>query len=260
MGKDVCFKFTSQYLERQLTNSPVDVQQISFSWDLSMSERLSPTGDFLGSYSIKDLEYRCFKPPGQKSAKGSKYLRILHYNLVWDITEMQVKTHVKADFPNAVGPPTMQLCKQKPIAAGERRTGESRSIGLERDIMITEGDEEMPQIHEGSQGVDDVRAIPEARPPGRGREASLDLDEFLGGRSLIEDLARAHPHQRRESPEYNRQRPQLRNRSSNRYIVDDGIPIGTPPNQLRMVQLSSSSSFAGTSKQDGRRREGTYIF
>ncbi|KAH7410655.1 hypothetical protein BKA64DRAFT_359215 [Cadophora sp. MPI-SDFR-AT-0126] len=233
----------------------IDVQQISFSWDLSMSEKLSAAGDFLGSYSIKDLEYKCFRPPGRKTLKGSKYHRILHYNLVWDITEMQVKTYVKANFPKAVGPRTMQLAKQRSIAADEIHAGESRSLGLQRDIMITEGIEEIPSVPDGRHDADGMDAGPIDRRAGRDREPSLDdLDDLLGGRSLIEELARAHPHQHRETSSNDSPGTQLRTRSLNRSAIEDN----TPNNQWRMAQGSNSSSMAGSSKQDGRRREGTY--
>ncbi|KAK0120220.1 hypothetical protein ONS95_011626 [Cadophora gregata] len=230
----------------------VEVQQISFSWDLSMSEKLSAVGDFLGSYSIKDLEYRCLKPSGRK--KGSKYVRILHYNLVWEITEMQVKTYVKAIFPKAVGPPTMQLAKQRPVTAGEMRAGESRSLDLEHDIMITEGIEDLPAVLDGDHDADEMHTDPDVRGSGLDREASIDLDDFIGTHSLLADPARARSRQQMETPSHDNSGTQLRNRSLNRSMAGNNTQIG----QWRIVQAAESPAGTSSPRQDGRYREGCY--
>ena len=230
----------------------VDVQQISFTWDLSMSEKLSPTGDFLGAYSLKDLQDFYIHPQKRKGPKGRQHFRRLEYDLVWHITEMQVKVHVKPIFPRAIGPPTMQLAKQKSISASERWAGESRSVGLQRDITISAAIESPPTVPRSP-----VESPPdlERGTPRTSTGTPMDLDDdFLGGGDLVEELAREHPHRRA-----------LRSRSPN---CDS--PVRTPnpavtgttiaTNSWRMVELSSSSSATGSHVQDGRRREGSPPF
>lgn len=169
---------------------------------------------------------------------------------------MQVKTHVKAIFPRALGPPTMQLAKQRTITADEKRGGESRSVGLERDIMITEGIERPPATPAANHNPAEILTGLNNGTGGRAREPSIDSDVFLENRRLIEDLARAHPHQQTRSPNHQDSPGTVLNGSSNPSINDDNVASYS----WRVAQRSSSSSIAGNLRQDGRRRDGTYGF
>ncbi len=102
-----------------------------------MSQKISPAGVLLGSYGRDDLETYMF-PEVKRKGKRRERLRKLDYELVWEITEMQVKVHVRAHFPNQIGPITTQLAKERRLEEHERTlTGESRSKALIRDIDIT---------------------------------------------------------------------------------------------------------------------------
>ena len=102
-----------------------------------MSQKIDTTGNLLGAYQKEDLDTFMY-PEGFRKGKRRRKLRKLDYDLVWDITEMQVKVHVRAVFPNPSGPLTTQLAKERPIQSNELLfTGESRSKGLERDIEIS---------------------------------------------------------------------------------------------------------------------------
>lgn len=102
-----------------------------------MSQKLDAAGNHLGAYEETDLETYWFP---EEYRKGKRRLRIrrLSYQLIWNITEMQVKVDVRALFPNPPGPLTTQLAQERPFEAHETSyMGESRSRALERDILIS---------------------------------------------------------------------------------------------------------------------------
>jgi hypothetical protein len=139
----------------------VRVQQMPFCWDLIMSQRLDAQGNIVGPYERDDL--RTFWYP-KKKIKGHrrKKLRDLHYNLIWEITEMQVKVYVQAIFPNQVGSPLSQLAKEQALAPDDKTvTGESRSKALDKDIEITNGaNEEHDENDDEDTSEDERRDIP----------------------------------------------------------------------------------------------------
>ena len=115
----------------------MQVQQLPFSWDLGMSQKIDPNGRLLGAYGKDDLETFWY-PERPRKGKRREHLRRLNYDPVWDITEMQVKLHVRPIFPSPVGPLTTQLAKIRPLEACDKLyTGESRSKALKRDIEIS---------------------------------------------------------------------------------------------------------------------------
>ena len=139
-----------------------------------MSQKIDATGNPLGAYEREDLETFWF-PEEYKKGRRRLRLRILHYDLVWDITEMQVKVHVRAVFPNPTGALTTQLAKERPFEAHETiYTGESRSRALERDIEISRA------------------AISK---PGEDAETPREEDEMQEGLTDHLDLAGQHHHQ-----------------------------------------------------------------
>lgn len=114
----------------------MQVQQIPFSWNLEMSQKFDTTGTIV-PYELGDLGTTWFPEEYRKGRRRLKFRR-LDYDLVWDITEMQVKVSVRAIIPNATGPLITQLAKERQIQAHETTyTGESRSKALERDIDIS---------------------------------------------------------------------------------------------------------------------------
>jgi hypothetical protein len=119
-----------------LTKLLVRVQQIPFSWNLSMSQKIDSTGILLGPYGLEDLETYMFPEVKMKGKRRERFRR-LDYELVWDITEMQVKVHVRALFRNQTGPRTTQLAKERRLEGERAPAGESRSKALIRDIEIS---------------------------------------------------------------------------------------------------------------------------
>ena len=102
-----------------------------------MSQKFDASGTLLGAYGRDDLE-ACWFPELYRKGKRRVKLRRLDYDLVWDITEMQVKIHIRAVPQNTSGPLTTQLAKERRFEAHEKLyTGESRSRGLKRDIEIS---------------------------------------------------------------------------------------------------------------------------
>lgn len=123
----------------------IRVQQIPFGWDLSMSQKVDSRGNVLGPYCEADLgcimSSRGKRPPQDRQ-------RVLYYDLIWDITEMQVKIYVQAQFPNLVGPLTSQLAIEKVFDQDEKTAAtESRSTALEKDIQLTHNG--LLEEHEG---------------------------------------------------------------------------------------------------------------
>jgi hypothetical protein len=102
-----------------------------------MSQKIDSTGILIGPYGLEDLETYMFPEVKRKGKRREKFRR-LDYELVWDITEMQVKVHVRPLFRNQTGPRTTQLAKERRLDEDERAlAGESRSKALIRDIEIS---------------------------------------------------------------------------------------------------------------------------
>jgi hypothetical protein len=191
----------------------VHVQQTQFSWDLSMSQKLDAAGNSLGAYKREELE-TFWWPEEYKKGRRRMRLRILHYDLVWNITEMQVKVEVKALFPNPPGSLTTQLAKERPFEAHETAyTGESRSMALERDIEISRAAISRPREEDPlPQEEADVQ------------EGLTDLHGHASTH-LVDDSARQHHPQQPDSTE----RPQTT--SSARIILHLGPRnMNTPVN------------------------------
>jgi hypothetical protein len=161
----------------------VQVQQIPFSWDLTMSQKIDATGTCIGSYELGDLHDFWF-PKEYKKGRRRQRLRILNYDLVWDITEMQVKVHVRALFPNPTGSLPTQLAKERLFEANERTyAGESRSRALERDIEMSRAAISRPDAEAlfPHQGGETQEASTDVRGPARNK--------------LVDDPVMQHPQQ-----------------------------------------------------------------
>jgi hypothetical protein len=172
-----------------------------------MSQKIDSTGNLVGPYEIEDLETYILPEVKRKGKRRAKF-RMLPYDLVWDITEMQVKVHVRALFPDQIGPRTTQLAKERRLDEHERTlTGESRSKALIKDIEITA----TTGLGAGADSLD----APENE---RRRELSFDA----GGPARLqqsEDLAREHHQTGPTEPPWMTSptgaRSQLRSRSMN---------------------------------------------
>jgi hypothetical protein len=128
----------------------VHIQQIPFSWDLTMSQKIDENGQFVGRYYKEDLETVSWETVVKRKRKRSTKLRKLHYELLWHITEMQVKVYVQALFSKQVGLPVFQLANERRLDGNEKIfLGESRSKALVADIEITAAPE-----NEENWGVD----------------------------------------------------------------------------------------------------------
>ncbi|KAF4624696.1 hypothetical protein G7Y89_g13472 [Cudoniella acicularis] len=217
----------------------MDVQQIPFSWDLTMSQQLNANGQHIGSYSQDDL-LTIHWP--EKFVKGKRRwkLRMLEYDLIWDITEMQVKVYIRALFPNANGPPTTQLAKEREIGLDEKvYTGESRSTALQRDIVISGALDESPDDEEFAAQNDN-----EIQLPGVSDDANVQGDQNrevqqhqLGTQGLLFEAPANSIHQQV-------------NHSSDSTLTKEAPDL---PRPIRKPEKSSSS---GRLRSDGRRREG----
>ena len=152
-----------------------------------MSEKLDARGDFIGSYEIDDLDSFMWPEEKKKRVRSVK-LRRLDYDLIWDITEMQVKTFVRAVFPSPIGPLTMQLAKERPLRY-EKAFGESRSHALVKDIQISADAPNATPVPVPAAAINKSRRkVRNAEEP---TEDLQDLDDILGpsGRQLVNDLA-----------------------------------------------------------------------
>ena len=181
-----------------------------------MSQKIDSTGTAVGPYGIDDLETYMFPNLKRKGKRREKFRR-LHYDLVWDITEMQVKVHVRALFPNQIGPLTTQLAKQRQLGAHEKTlTGESRSKALGRDIEITAA-ALLDVIADAADTLDSEmrREVMTDAPESAGLQQSDDLA------GVYEQLVRTEPPQI-TSPTGGRL--QLRVRSMN-----DSVPVSLIP-------------------------------
>ncbi|PMD33385.1 hypothetical protein L207DRAFT_535414 [Hyaloscypha variabilis F] len=217
------------------------VQQIPFCWDLIMSQKLDAQGNIVGPYERDDL--RTFWSP-EKKTKGRrrKKFRDLCYNLIWEITEMQVKVYVQALFPNQVGPALFQLAKEQALGPGEKTvTGESRSKALEKDIEIANG---TTQEHE--DGDDDEDASEDER----------------------REIPRSAPFRSQQDNEHPRSYQQSRTEASSSNsgthqqssrVQDSRLTSGYIQDQARRPTVwSAGTSKSGNSGTDGRRRDGCY--
>ncbi len=107
-----------------------------------MSQKLDAQRNIVGPYERDSLETLMIPKKKIKGRRRRKF-RKLNYNLIWEITEMQVKVYVHAIFPNQVGPPLSQIAKEETLGPDETAiTGESRSKALDKDIEISYGKEE----------------------------------------------------------------------------------------------------------------------
>ena len=140
-----------------------------------MSQKVGLGGNVVGPYCEDDLACLIDSPVKTKSRKRKSRpqqdkQRVLHYNLIWDITEMQVKIHVQALFPNQNGPLFSQLAKERALDTDEKMVAkESRSTALEKDIQLTHPELLEEELQEAN------------RVEGGSDEEILPADGVLGG-------------------------------------------------------------------------------
>lgn len=138
-----------------------------------MSQKLDATGQLIGPYRPEDMKVVNTRQPHRKTQQHF----ILTYDLGWEITEMQVKLHVKAKL--GAEPFTSQLAKQYQLNSHEKKyVSESRSQALQREI----------QIHGGSI-LDSEAADPDNES--NGRHEFLN-DDDIAGNGVRDDFSGAH--------------------------------------------------------------------
>lgn len=102
-----------------------------------MSQKIDANGTLLGSYTKDELQPYWW-PEKYREGRRRRRLKMLDYDFIWNITEMQVKVHIRPIFPNPPGPLTTQLAKECHFESHETiHAGESRSKALEKDIVIS---------------------------------------------------------------------------------------------------------------------------
>jgi len=113
-----------------------------------MAEKKDSEGRSLGPYRKEDLDIYYYPQKKRKGTRRVKLGRLLEFEPIFQINEMQLKIFIKPKFPRPVGPQTMQLAEQ--LASLEDMytrsaahatisiTGnESVSVGLKEDVKIT---------------------------------------------------------------------------------------------------------------------------
>lgn len=256
-----------------------------------MSQKLDIDGNIVGPYGIDEL--RTFWFPEEKT-KGHRreHLRDLDYDLIWDVTEMQVKVYVQAIFPNQLGSPLFQLAKEQALAPDEKTiTGESRSKALDDDIKIAQGQDEDVNENDDDASEDQRRAVlsdnhtlvgsQPSTGPARGGEQRAGAESSTsnigayqqtsqGERPLTTSQNRQHQTQVQQQAHTQQQSPAQHRRT---------IPTD-PPQQIQNQQVSASSgvlrptvtsqrlppntpqspatapSSSSNTRTDGRRRDG----
>lgn len=228
-----------------------------------MSQKLDAQGNIVGPYERDDL--RTFWFPEKKiKVHRRRKLRDLHYALIWEITEMQVKVYVQAIFPNQVGSPLFQLAKEQALGPDEKTvTGEWRSKALDKEIEIGNGanEEHNNEDDEDALEDEDEQVNGNLRQHQRsGAETSSSSFETHQQRSWEkasritsrQEQGRATAH-RAISNEDQEQTQPLLNSAPSGILRQSAILQGLP---LHSTQPSAGASSSSNPKTDGRRRDG----
>lgn len=219
-----------------------------------MSQKVDNDGNIIGAYTAKDLD--SFWPEQKPKSRKTDRQRVLHYEPIWTITEMQVKLGVRAKIPKPIGPLMTQLAKQISTPTG----GESRSMALEKDMEIVAAASDKP--NKTPQNPEE--------PTGNKSET---LEDVLGaeGAQFVDDLVAEHHEVSLGSPttpqQHSRSHPPAegppRDRKPPAEIFTRDFYRSLPLTQSRPQAISHnppttqrSSSTSDFSRPDGRRREG----
>lgn len=257
-------------ISEELTNMiVVQVKQIPFFWDLIMSQKRDALGNIVGPYETNDLRAFWF-PEKTKKDHRRKRLRDLHYDLIWEITEMQVKVYVQAIFPSQVGPPLSQLAKEQALGPDEKTvTGESRSKALDKDIEIANGGNEEAEDDNDEDASEEERhdAPNETRiqagsqqSSGLAREHEQQVEVELSSRnsrthqqmSRAEGQTQVRPHGMMAAEVQQPIQSQM-NSAPSGILRQSATSQGLPQDN---TQRSAAASSSNNSRTDGRRRDG----
>ncbi|KAF4631492.1 hypothetical protein G7Y89_g6638 [Cudoniella acicularis] len=226
--------------ELTIAGQKMEVQQIPFSWNLTMSQRTDAFGQLVGCYEKDDLRDVWWPEVVVKKHRRTKHKR-LDYDLLWDITEMQVKVHVRALIPNAIGPRTTQLAEQRELSRGERvYVTESRSAALQNDISISS-------------------SVASAAGPRLGREARQARNESqsqLPGPSEAYNPGGDEIRQGGQQPR--RSRPEASHAESMQPQVKQKTLASSRPDVPKFASEQGEASSSTKLRLDGRRREGCF--
>lgn len=133
---------------QSLTTVIVNIEKIPFAWDLCMAKKLDSEGRSLGSYQKEDLDDYFFPAKKRKGKRREKRGKLLAFEPIFHISEMQLKIFIKPIFKKPKGPQTMQLAEQlaslddvytrSAVPAVISVIGrQSVSTGLQEDVNIT---------------------------------------------------------------------------------------------------------------------------
>ena len=132
--------------------SPVDVQQIPFEWDITMSRKRDTDGNLAGSFDIDDVEI-VFMPNLVRKGRRRQRRRRLEYEPVWNITETQIKLGIRPIFPTQIGEPTIQLARQS--CENSKKVSEGLvSLETKSNELIEISDDEEPAVP--AESVEDI--------------------------------------------------------------------------------------------------------
>jgi len=220
-----------------------------------MSQKLDAQGNIVGPYKRDDLRTFWF-PKKKLRDHRRKRLREFHYDLIWEITEMQVKVYVQGIFQNQVGSPLSQLAKEQALGPDEKTvTGESRSKALDKDIEISNG------ANEEHNDDDDEDASDVERRDALARSQQVNRHPRQHQQPEAEtSSSNSGGHQQRSRTEVSRSRltsEQEQGRPTHRTILSEvqeqiqGLP-------QHNAQPSIGAPSSSNSRTDGRRRDGCY--
>ena len=240
-----------------------------------MSQKLDAQGNIVGPYQRDDLQTLWFPEKKDKDHRRKKF-RDLYYDLIWEITEMQVKVYVQAVFPNQVGSPLSQLAKEQALAPDEKTvTGESRSKALNKDIEIANGANKEHEDDDDEDASEDERrdisrkacALVESQQVNghprqyrqSGAETSSSNFEAHQPRSRQEDSGMKSGQEqgqataRRNANEVQEQNQPLLGSAPSGILRQSAVSQGLPQHS---TQPSAGASSSTNSRTDGRRRDG----
>jgi len=225
-----------------------------------MSQRIDTTGTLLGPYGKEDLEVFWFPETYRKGKRRKKLMR-LDYDLVWDITEMQVKLHIRAVPLNSSGPLITQLAKERHFGASEKLyTGESRSKGLKQDIEISNSATSV--LHPEPSLFQEVEGRPEASNNFDGPSNNQPVSDQVTQPRHQEDQQGPVKHTF-TTPSTATGKPQeidSAGQVSHLQSLNHDIQFSLPASQelIALFPRSMQASASHNSKMDGRRRAGAY--
>ncbi|TVY50003.1 hypothetical protein LOCC1_G000105 [Lachnellula occidentalis] len=265
--------WTTAHEQNQLIvgNERLQVQQQEFGWDLAMSVKLDADGNVIGSYELHEMD-ECMWPAEKRKNKRRFKFRKLEHDLIWNITEMQVKVFVRPIFPNPIGPLTMQLAQERPLQNHEVTVGESRSYALVRDIELSTATSKFSQNHANAHAGEHIRQdVVDDSNFGDQRQPQAETAQRSKSPLIPQPAAQTSSQRQFRLPEHGAEAvgantPSSTERRPGAVILDSAsVPIDNTAISDGLASQAATSSFtqpmlvaSHDQRSDGRRREGCY--